>query len=214
MAASRSLPAPGPAWVEHALLLGKRGATVVVNDLIAATAEAVAKAIVDAGGNAIAVPGSVAERSVTDAIVQTTIDKFNRIDILVNNAGIDIAGEFPDVSPEQFSQMLGVHVHGSWNLAQAVWPHMVKQKYGRILIVSSAALYGMPQNSAYTVAKGALFGLSKALSFDGEPHGILVNALGPIANTGMTTEIVTEGPIFDLIEQNYPASAVSPWWRG
>lgn len=194
---------------EHALLLGSRGATVIVNDLFPDVAESTAKDIRDAGGKAVAVAGSIAERTVAEAILQTAIDKYGRIDILINNAGIEIKKGFPDFTDADLSRMWGVHVLGAWVLTQLVWPHMKTQKYGRVVMVSSTSLFGMPDNAAYVASKGALFGLARSLSIEGAAHGILVNCLGPTAYTAMAKQMLDDETRSAWMEKIFPASATS-----
>ncbi|KAF6784304.1 hypothetical protein CMUS01_16304 [Colletotrichum musicola] len=174
---------------EHAILLGKRGARIVVNDLDGEGAESTAEAIRVAGGEAVVVHGSIAQKEVAQTVVEVAIATWGRIDIVINNAGIEIKKPFLDFTDEDFSRMMAVHVWGSWMLTQLAWPHMRKQKYGRVLMVLSATIAGMPGYAAYTVAKGALFGLGRTLAVEGQADGITVNMFGPFANTAMARQI-------------------------
>ncbi|PTD02358.1 Peroxisomal multifunctional enzyme type 2 [Fusarium culmorum] len=94
---------------EHSMLLGSRGAKVVINDLDEKGAEATVKAIQAEGGKAIAVAGSISERIVIEAIVDAAINTWGRIDILINNAGIDFPKPFTEITDSDFSRFLGVH---------------------------------------------------------------------------------------------------------
>ncbi|RSL76987.1 hypothetical protein BHE90_010266 [Fusarium euwallaceae] len=195
---------------EHSLLLGKRGAQVIVNDLDADGAESTAKAIRESGGDAKAVAGSIAERQVAQALVDTAIETWGRVDIVINNAGIEIKKDFPDFSDADFARMMDVHVWGTWRLTQIAWPHMQRQKYGRVLIVSSQSIFGMPQNVAYTTAKGALFALGRTLALEGQEHGIHVNMLGPVAGTAMAKQMLDgDEASYQWAVSQYPASATS-----
>ncbi|RSM05179.1 hypothetical protein CEP52_006433 [Fusarium oligoseptatum] len=178
---------------EHSLLLGKRGAQVIVNDLDADGAESTAKAIRESG-----------------ALVDTAIETWGRVDIVINNAGIEIKKDFPDFSDADFARMMDVHVWGTWRLTQIAWPHMQRQKYGRVLIVSSQSIFGMPQNVAYTTAKGALFALGRTLALEGQEHGIHVNMLGPVAGTAMAKQMLDgDEASYQWAVSQYPASATS-----
>ena len=75
--------------------------------------------------------------------------------------------EFPELDAEQLAQHLAVHVSGSFNTTRAAWPHMVDQGYGRIVMTTSAGLFGLPNNTAYATAKGGVIGLSRSLSWPG-----------------------------------------------
>lgn len=195
---------------EHSVLLGSRGAKVVVNDLDEKGAEAAVKAIQAAGGEAIAVAGSISERVVVEAIVDAAINTWGRIDILINNAGIDFAKPFAEFTDLEFSRILGVHVWGTWLLTQLSWPHMQRAKYGRVLIVSSHSIFGMPGNAAYTTAKGALLGLGRTLALEGESDGIHVNLLAPVAATAMAKDMFADDhALFEWASQHFPPSTVS-----
>ncbi|KAH7231401.1 uncharacterized protein BKA55DRAFT_582691 [Fusarium redolens] len=195
---------------EHSMLLGSRGAKVVINDLDEKGAEATVKAIQAAGGEAIAVAGSISERIVVEALVDAAINTWGRIDILINNAGIDFSKPFTEFTDSDFSRFLGVHVWGTWLLTQLSWPHMQRAKYGRVLIVCSHSIFGMPGNAAYTTAKGALFGLGRTLALEGESGGIHVNLLAPVAATAMTKEMLGGNEsMFEWASQQYPPSTVS-----
>ena len=179
----------------YARLLAERGASVVVNDLGASTggtgadagpaAEAVAE-IVAAGGEAVADTSDVAtlprarRRSST-----TAVERFGRIDVLVNNAGIIRWAGMPEVDEDNLARHLAVHVGGSFNTARAAWPHMVEQGYGRIVMTTSAGLFGLPNNTSYATAKGAVIGLTRSLTTAGADHGITVNCIAPGAMTRM-----------------------------
>ncbi|KAF4987905.1 hypothetical protein FDECE_15262 [Fusarium decemcellulare] len=194
---------------EHALLLGSLGAIVVVNDLVKESVEDTAKEVREAGGTATAVSGSIADRATAECLVTTAIEEYGRIDILINNAGIEIKKSFADFTDSDLSRMIGVHVWGSWMLTQLVWPHMQKQEYGRVLIVCSTSLFGMPSNAAYVAAKGALFGLGRSLAIEGPEHGILVNCFGPSANTAMARQMASNDGILEFLKEMLPASATS-----
>lgn len=178
----------------HARLLAARGASVVVNDLggtmagegtDAEPARTAAVEIADAGGTALADTNDVATPDGAGALVDTAVERFGRIDILVNNAGIMRWARFPDVSDDDFQRHLAVHLGGSFLTARAVWPHMVEQGYGRIVMTTSAGLFGLPNNTSYAAAKGGVVGLARSLTTAGAKHGIKVNLIAPAALTRM-----------------------------
>src|SRR5579863_5614328 len=169
----------------YAELLGSRGARVVVNDLggsmggegtDAAPAAAVAASIVDKGGKALADTSDVADPAGAQALVDAAVNQFGRIDILVNNAGIMRWAALPDLQAEDMERHLAVHVLGSFHTTRCAWPHMVNAAYGRIVMTTSSGIFGMPANTAYATAKGAIIGLARSLSTAGARHGIRVNA--------------------------------------
>ena len=178
----------------YALLLAERGAGVVVNDLggsiqgegsDAGPATAVADEIVAAGGKAIAESSDVSTLDGAQALVDAALSAFGRLDILINNAGIMRWATFPDVSDDDFERHLAVHVGGSFNTSRASWPHMAEQGYGRIVMTTSSGLFGLPNNTSYAAAKGAVIGLARSLATAGAAHGIKVNLIAPGALTRM-----------------------------
>jgi NAD(P)-dependent dehydrogenase (short-subunit alcohol dehydrogenase family) len=178
----------------HALLLAERGASVVVNDLggsmdgIGADAEpasTVAVEIVAAGGVAIADPNDVATAAGAQALVDAAVEQFGRVDILINNAGIVRWAGFPEADADNLARHLAVHVAGSFNTTRAAWPHMVEHGYGRIVMTTSTGLFGLPNNTSYATAKGAVIGLTRSLRTAGAAHGIKVNLIAPAAWTRM-----------------------------
>ena len=187
----------------HANLLASLGAAVVVNDIGSAVDgqgasgdvahEAVA-VLQRAGYTAVASTDSITGRTGAQAVVQTAIDSFGKVDILVNNAGIALQKPVDELTDQDFEKVLRVHVWGSFYLTSAVWRGMREQRYGRVLnTTSNVALLGSANHSSYAAAKGALFGMTKALAVEGRQFGIAVNALAPIARTRMNEEAIRKG---------------------
>jgi NAD(P)-dependent dehydrogenase (short-subunit alcohol dehydrogenase family) len=170
---------------QHALALAARGARVVVNDLNAA--ESVVAEIRAAGGEAIANGASVTDWDAVQAMVKQAVDTWGRVDILVNNAGILRDKSFAKMELDDFKLVVDVHLMGAVHCTKAVWPHMLEQKYGRIVMTtSSSGLYGNFGQSNYGAAKLALVGLMQTLSIEGAKSDIRVNCLAPTAATRMT----------------------------
>ena len=189
----------------HALLLAKRGAKVVVNDLGGARdgsggsnamADAVVEEIRAAGGEAFANGASVTDAGQVEAMVAETIDRWGRIDILVNNAGILRDRSFGKLDLADFRAVVEVHLMGSMNCTKAVWETMRAQNYGRIMFTtSSSGLYGNFGQSHYGAAKMALVGVMKTLSQEGAKYNVRVNCLAPSAATRMTEDIMNEAEL-------------------
>jgi NAD(P)-dependent dehydrogenase (short-subunit alcohol dehydrogenase family) len=178
----------------YARLLAARGAQVVVNDLGGSTegdgadaepASAVAAEIVGAGGTAIADHNDVASVDGADALIDRAVSQFGRVDIVVNNAGIVRWAGMPDVDSDNLTRHLAVHVGGSFNTTHAAWPRMVEQRYGRVVMTTSTGMLGLPNNTSYATAKGAVLGLARSLATAGTAHGITVNCVAPAAFTRM-----------------------------
>jgi NAD(P)-dependent dehydrogenase (short-subunit alcohol dehydrogenase family) len=178
----------------YALLLAERGASVVVNDLGGSAegggadrepASSVAAEVMEGGGAAIADTSDVASPDGGRALIDLAVRVLGRVDILVNNAGIVRWAGPPDVDSEDLERHLAVHVAGSFHTALAAWPHMVEQGYGRIVMTTSTALFGLPDNTSYSTAKAAVVGLARSLATAGTAHAIKVNCVAPAAFTRM-----------------------------
>ena len=184
---------------QHALELGRRGAKVVVNDLggsvdgrggSASAAEQVAQEICDNGGTAVSSDASVTDFEAVQTMVDETVAKWGRIDILVNNAGILRDKTFSKLELENWHAVIDVHLTGSLNATKCVWPIMVEQKYGRIIMTTSTSgLFGNFGQANYGAAKLGLVGFMNTLRFEGAKYNVFTNAIAPIAATRMTVEL-------------------------
>ena len=193
---------------QHALALAARGAKVLVNDLgggvhgeagSVSAAQAVVDEIRAAGGEALANSASVTDFAAVQAMVQQAVDAWGRVDVLVNNAGILRDKSFAKMEMDDFRLVVEVHLMGAAHCCKAVWPHMVAQNYGRIVMTtSSTGLYGNFGQSNYGAAKLALVGMMQTLALEGEKHHIRVNALAPTAATRMTEGLLPEAVLARL----------------
>ncbi|MBU3703064.1 MAG: SDR family oxidoreductase, partial [Ilumatobacteraceae bacterium] len=199
---------------QHALLLAKRGALVVVNDLggnidgtggDASAAQKVVDEIKAAGGEAVADHNSVATPEGGAAIVKTAVDTFGRIDIVVNNAGILRDKSFHNMSPDLMNPVFDVHLKGAFHVTQPAWVLMREQGYGRIISTSSAAgIFGNFGQTNYGAAKLGLVGFTRVLAVEGAKYNIKANAIAPLALTRMTEDLM--GALADKLDP----SQVSP----
>jgi 3-hydroxyacyl-CoA dehydrogenase/3a,7a,12a-trihydroxy-5b-cholest-24-enoyl-CoA hydratase len=199
----------------HALLLGKRGARVVVNDLggsmrgggqSSTPAQAVVDEIKAAGGEAIANFDSVEDGG---KIVRAAMDTWGRIDIVVNNAGILRDTSFQKLGEEDWDLVYRVHVLGGFRVTRAAWNHMRDAGYGRIVFTASAAgIYGNFGQANYAMAKLGLVGLSNTLAIEGRKRGVLVNTIAPIAGSRLT-ETVLPKELLDALRPEYVSPLVA-----
>lgn len=191
---------------QHALFFAEAGAKVIVNDFGGdlrggnagnpTPANEVVEAINAAGGVAMAAVCDIADPDAVNAMIADAVARFGRIDVAIHNAtSFADLGTFEEARQADLARIVGVNLNGGWNLAQACWPHMRAQNYGRIVVTGSAAGYfGRKADHAYSVAKGALMPLVKILADEGYESGIKVNMMAPVAATE------------NAIEQKFPLS--------
>lgn len=185
---------------QHALLMARRGALIVVNDLggsvdgtgaNASAAQKVVDEIKAAGGEAVADHNSVATPEGGEAIVQTAIDAFGRVDIVINNAGILRDKAFHNMEPDLLNPVLDVHLKGAFYVTKPAFVRMREQGYGRIVSTSSAAgVFGNFGQTNYGAAKMGLVGFTRVLGVEGAKFNIKANAIAPLAMTRMTENIL------------------------
>lgn len=202
---------------EHALLLAREGASVVVNDLggtvngaggDSAAADQVVNEIRAAGGSAVASYDSVATPQGAQNLINTAVKSFGRIDALINNAGILRDKSFVKMALEDFEAVLRVHLLGSTYCTKAAWPLMMEQKYGRIVMTTSVAgTSGNFGQANYGAAKMGLLGLMNVLAVEGAKANIKVNAVSPGATTRMTQGL---GAVSSEIDQLMRPAHVAP----
>ncbi len=161
--------------------LGSGGAAVVVNYRAdAAAAEAVVSAIRAAGGQAVAVAADVAQAEDVDRLVEATTSAFGRLDILVNNAGITRDNLLLRLSLEDWQAVLATNLTGAYLCTRAALRGMIRQRYGRILNVSSiVGQIGNAGQANYAATKAGLIGLTRSTAREVASRGITVNALAP-----------------------------------
>jgi NAD(P)-dependent dehydrogenase (short-subunit alcohol dehydrogenase family) len=152
-------------------------------------AESVAHEIVAAGGSAVASTDDLCGRAGCETLVARSLETFGRVDALVHNAGTILFGPVDEQPPDAVERVLAVQAVAPFWLCRAVWPSMRRAGYGRIVLtVSGVALSfvrALDDVSAYALGKGAQFGLMNSLAKEGEPYGIRVNAISPVAATRM-----------------------------
>ena len=174
-----------------AVALAREGAKVAVNYCQQAKeAEEVVSIIEKAGGEAFSFQADVGMRGAVNEMVAEVVERFGGVDILVNNAGIGKGhGPLLELREEDLDVMVDTHVKGVLFCVQAVGPHMMKKRYGKIVNISSLAGIGtaLAQTTLYAVTKGAMFTLTKRLALELGPYSINVNCIAPgHILTGMT----------------------------
>ncbi|MGB9724924.1 MAG: SDR family NAD(P)-dependent oxidoreductase [Nitrososphaeria archaeon] len=177
-----------------AVTFGREGADVVVNySKSKDKAEEVVNEIVKFGRRAIAVKADVSNKDEVEVMVKTVIKEFGKIDVLVNNAGITWKPtNILEGTREEWERVLGVNLIGTYYCIQAVAPYMIKQKYGKIINISSLASIGTTfgEQVAYGPSKAAINILTKRLAYELGQYNIYVNAIAPGL---IRTEILSVG---------------------
>ncbi|HKS86725.1 MAG TPA: SDR family oxidoreductase [Pseudolabrys sp.] len=182
-----------------ALLLAQEGARVVVCDIGASLggdgadagpAQETVDAITKAGGKAIASTLSIVEPKNAEAIVRSALDAFGRVDILVNNAGILRDVIFHKMSWTDWSDVIAVHLNGSFNMSRAVAPHFREQNSGVFVhMTSTSGLVGNFGQANYMAAKLGIMGLSRGIALDMARFNVRSNCIAPFAFTRMIESI-------------------------
>ncbi len=164
-----------------ALKLAAQGAKIVVNyNKSAESAEQVVAEIKQAGGEAITVGGDVSQFAVAQSVIKATTDAFGRLDILVNNAGTTRDNLLALMKEEEFDFVIQSNLKSVFNCSKAALRQMMKQKYGRIVnITSIAGVVGNPGQTNYSASKAGIIGFTKAMAKEYGAKNILVNAVAP-----------------------------------
>jgi len=182
-----------------ARLLAQEGARVVVWDRDAAPAQETANSICAGGGKAMAITGSVGSVTDVDRVTKAVIERFGTIHILVNNAGFAHIGPAIETTDQQWTDIVNVHMTGSFNCVRAMAPAMMAQKYGRIINISSLSVLGADKMAAYASAKAGLIGMTRALMVELGPYNIAVNAILP---GYIRTDRIKASPAFPVLDAN------------
>jgi NAD(P)-dependent dehydrogenase (short-subunit alcohol dehydrogenase family) len=187
-----------------AMLLAAEGAHVLVNDVGASldgsgTDAGPAQAVVDeikaAGGQALASTLTITEPGNAEKIVQAALDAFDRVDILVNNAGILRDRIFHRMSWSDWSDVINVHLHGSFNMSRAVAAQFREQNSGAFVhMTSTSALVGNFGQANYMAAKFGIVGLSRGIALDMARFNVRSNCIAPFAWSRMIGSIPAETP--------------------
>jgi NAD(P)-dependent dehydrogenase (short-subunit alcohol dehydrogenase family) len=193
----------------HALLFGRLGAHVLVNDLDADAAESTAADIRSAGGSALCVIGDVTIAA--QDLVDAACSFWGGIDVLVNNAGTAHVEPFGPGAGASVERILREHVISAVNLTSAAWPTLV-ERGGRVVNTTSAAAFGLLHHTAYSAAKGALLGFTKSLALEALALNVKVNAILPMARTRMYEQAggITGSDEDQMMTSLFPPDKVSP----
>jgi 2-hydroxycyclohexanecarboxyl-CoA dehydrogenase len=206
-----------------ALTLAAEGAAVVVNDLFPDRCEKVAEEIVAAGGEAVAAGCDVVDYDAVSGLIESALTRFGRLDLVVNNAGVpppapqeSLGKLFHETLPDEWRRTMDVVTWGVMNTVHAALPHLMDQRYGKIVsIVSDAGVVGEPRAGAYSFAKAGVIGFSKALAKEVGRHRINVNCVSPGATMVEEGQFDRRDRLIDLERQaNFYAKLLKAYPMG
>ena len=172
--------------------LAEAGVKVGVNYLSSPeSAEEVVSSIISAGGEALMVEGDVSQEEPAKSTVQQVVSNWGRIDILVNNAGINRDRLLLRMNTDDWDQVIQVDLRGAFLCTRFVMPHLIKQRSGRVVNISSVVgISGNPGQANYAAAKAGLIGFTKSVAREVASRNVTVNALAPgYISTGMVEKL-------------------------
>jgi NAD(P)-dependent dehydrogenase (short-subunit alcohol dehydrogenase family) len=165
------------------LLLAEQGAKIVVNDIGTeerfGSAAAVVEEVHAAGEIAVASTEDISTFAGARRLIETAINRFERLDILINNAGLRAAGPIQDITEEQYDTVLDSHLRATFATIKYAAPFFCQQQSGVILNTSSEAGIGQPFNAAYSAAKEGIAGLTRTVARELGPKGVRCNQIRP-----------------------------------
>ncbi|TAN05231.1 MAG: 3-hydroxybutyrate dehydrogenase [Rhodanobacteraceae bacterium] len=163
-----------------ATLYAKEGARVVIADLNKEAAEVTAKALRDAGGQAMSVAMDVTDETAVNAGVAEAVKAWGTVDVLVSNAGIQIVHPLEEFPFAQWKKLLAIHLDGAFLTTKACLPHMYQQGSGSVIYMGSVhSKEASKLKAPYVTAKHGLIGLAKVVAKEGAAHGVRANVICP-----------------------------------
>ncbi|MDQ1129624.1 SDR family NAD(P)-dependent oxidoreductase [Microbacterium sp. SORGH_AS_0888] len=175
----------------YAQELARQGASVVINDVDAATADAAVKTITDAGGTATAVVAPVGPTETAKELVRTAVETYGRLDILVTNAGVLRDTVLWKMSDDDFDTVINVHLRGTFTCVREAATYMRENQIpGRIIAIGSpTGQRGNFGQTNYAAAKAGIVGMVRTWALELKRAGITANAVIPVAATAMTATL-------------------------
>ena len=152
----------------------KQGASVVINGRDNIRLLETEKELKAFGGKVLAFCGDISEPDLAQALIEATIETFERLDILINNAGVSMRGDFADLKPEVFNAVFNTNIFGVTNLSIPAMPHLRASKGSLVFVSSLAGIRGLPGLSAYCSSKMALRAIAESIRIEESKTGMHV----------------------------------------
>ena len=193
-------------------LLATMGAHVLINYLHdEGAAEEAVRAARQQGVEALAVRADVARVEEAERLVRAALERFGRLDLLVCNAGVWKGAPVEEISESLWDRVIEINLKGTWTVCRAAVPQMKKQRFGRIVIVSSTAgQRGEAHVSNYAASKGGQISFTKSLATELAADNINVNAVAPgWVETEMNDEVFADADVRRAIEQSIPLGRIA-----
>jgi 2-deoxy-D-gluconate 3-dehydrogenase len=190
-----------------AIALGEAGADVAVAARAMTELEETAHAITELGRRAVAVRTDVTDYAAVEAVVARTASELGRLDIVVNNSGIAHVEPVAEMAPDDFRRMVEVNLIGVFNGCRAAAAHLIGQKAGKVINLSSMlAASGLPGYAAYSASKAGVIAFTRTLGVEWARHNVQVNAIAPgwfvtdmnveaFDNTGIRDRLLRDVPM-------------------
>ena len=181
-----------------ALGMAREGAALVIADLDEANAGAIKREIERVGGKASALYTDISNEGSVRGMIDHTLNEHGRVDILVNNAGIFPTSSVEEMAEEEWNRVIGTNLIGTFLCSRAVVPHLLTQRSGRIIsLTSGRAFQGARHGAHYAASKAGIIAFSKSLAIELAPYGITVNVICPgITDTAQPRGHQTEEQIY------------------
>lgn len=181
-----------------ALGMAREGAGLVIADLDEANAGAIKREIERVGGKASALYTDISNEGSVRGMIDHTLNEHGRVDILVNNAGIFPTSSVEEMAEEEWDRVIGTNLIGTFLCSRAVVSHLLTQRSGRIIsLTSGRAFQGARHGAHYAASKAGIIAFSKSLALELAPYGITVNVICPgITDTAQPRGHQTEEQIY------------------
>ncbi|MFA7438444.1 3-oxoacyl-ACP reductase FabG [Castellaniella sp.] len=178
--------------------LAIEGAHVIITDISAESAHRLTRALTAEGLSAHCIVADVTRNDDVTRLVDETLSVFGGVHVLVNNAGFPRDAYLVDMTDQDWDAVIDVMLKGAFLTTRAVMPQMIKQRWGRVINISSRAHFGNPTQVNYATAKAGLIGMAKAIAIEEGRYGITANCIAP---GFMDTEMIQALPTYEVIKE-------------